>query len=324
MLGVPAASEVLIKSKDMLDNKIFKDKEIVCIYHDADYDGWASAEIVRKYFSGYNNIKDLNTNVDVKFIGMNYGIKIDYKELENKVIICCDYTPENFRDIIKKSAYTIWIDHHKSSALDMKDFNPDNLEKVLSLEYSACMGVWKYFFANEKIPQTVELLSKFDTFTFTPAEKNDCLCFQYGLDSLGKSSKIEGASWDDIFESKQSFIDDILIKGQLILDYRTGHFDVQVANRAGRTTILEVLKLNKTYRVAYLNSPYCFSECFKPFYDASKHDILITGYQNKDGRWAYSFYCPADKDIDVSLIAKEFGGGGHKGASGCTSDKQIV
>jgi len=307
----------------MIDNKIFKDNKIICCFHSSDYDGICSAEIVRKYFSDYENIKDIG-NVDIKFIGLNYGDKIPYAELIDKVIICCDFTPTNFPNIVSKSIFTLFIDHHKSSINDLKDFNPDNLQKVTSIEYSACEGVWKYFYPDIELRLAVKYLSKFDTFSFTPEEKNDVMNFQFGMKSLGESTAISGKSWVDVFISSQEFIDSILLRGSVVREYHKEHYDIQVCSRSARTCSLRLPSSDKSYRVIFVNSPYSFSEVFASAYKSAEHDIMMVGYINRDKMWCYSFYCPPDKDVDVSVIAKEFGGGGHKGASGCTSKELLV
>lgn len=307
----------------MLNNKIFKDSSIVCIYHSEDFDGICSAEIVRKYFSDFFNNSELGL-ILLKFIGATYGTNIDEKSLVGKVIICCDYTPENFKNIIKNSKYTIWIDHHKSSMLSMKDFISDNFEKVLSTDYSACEGVWRYFYSNKEVPVAVEYLSMFDNFSFTEDEKDECMCFQYGMKAHGKMAEIDGSTWNDVFESDQQFITDVLVLGENIKKYQEEHYDKKVTERTSRTTELMISSSNKKYRVIFINAPYSFSEVFKSIYDKDKHDIMMTGYLSSDKMWNYSFYCPVDKDIDVSLIAKEFGGGGHKGAAGCRSKDLLV
>lgn len=308
----------------MINPKIFENnKEIVCCYHNADLDGICSAEIVRYYFLNY--AKNSST---VKFIGLNHGDNIPYETLKNKIIICCDFMPENFKTIIKDSYHTIWIDHHISAINDMKDFNADNFENITNIDYAACLGVWKYFISEKDIPEAVQLLSKFDAHTFTKAEEEDCINFQYGMKALGEDSELDGDIWRDLFNNAYSknakVIHNILDQGEIVNRFMTEHYDIAVGNRTARTTILKIPELNKTFKVLFLNMPYGFSDAFKSFYNKKEHDILMSGYLNSNNKWAYSFYCPADKNIDVSMIAKTFGGGGHKGAAGCICDKLIV
>ena len=43
-------------------------------------------------------------------------------------------------------------------------------------------------------------------------------------------------------------------------------------------------------------------------------------FNGRNGTWKYSMY---SKTVDVSNIAKKYGGGGHKGAAGFNMDKLI-
>ncbi len=53
---------------------------------------------------------------------------------------------------------------------------------------------------------------------------------------------------------------------------------------------------------------------FKSVYDPLKHDIMMP-FQFNGKEWLFSLY--TDKpEVDCSVIAKRYGGGGHRGASG--------
>lgn len=55
--------------------------------------------------------------------------------------------------------------------------------------------------------------------------------------------------------------------------------------------------------------------------DDSSYDILMPfSYNGRYKTWSYSMY---SKTVDVSVIAKKYGGGGHMGAAGFNSDKLL-
>ena len=62
------------------------------------------------------------------------------------------------------------------------------------------------------------------------------------------------------------------------------------------------------------------SDWFKSIDDGSYDILMPFSYNGKSGNWSYSMY---SKTTDVSVIAKKYGGGGHKGASGFTLDRLI-
>lgn len=49
---------------------------------------------------------------------------------------------------------------------------------------------------------------------------------------------------------------------------------------------------------------------------------MVKFYFNGE-KWCYGFYSDGHDDIDCSEIAKKFGGGGHRCASGCATDVPI-
>jgi hypothetical protein len=67
-------------------------------------------------------------------------------------------------------------------------------------------------------------------------------------------------------------------------------------------------------RVICLNVPYFNSESLKSKYDSNKHDIMI-GFCYTGNKWSVSLRS-GKEEFDVSVIAKQRGGGGHKGAAG--------
>lgn len=56
------------------------------------------------------------------------------------------------------------------------------------------------------------------------------------------------------------------------------------------------------------------SLAFESVYDESKHDLMV-GLSFDGKEWGFSLRTTKE-NIDVSFIAKKFGGGGHKKASG--------
>lgn len=57
--------------------------------------------------------------------------------------------------------------------------------------------------------------------------------------------------------------------------------------------------------------------------DYNKYDITIPFYYTGSGKWTYSMYTKKTESIHVGNICKVFGGGGHAGAAGFTSDECV-
>ena len=64
------------------------------------------------------------------------------------------------------------------------------------------------------------------------------------------------------------------------------------------------------------------SEFFDSLENIRDFDFMVIFFMNKKNLWNMTFYT-AKSNVDVSLIAKEFGGGGHAKAAGASSLKEL-
>ncbi len=67
-------------------------------------------------------------------------------------------------------------------------------------------------------------------------------------------------------------------------------------------------------RCVAINRMLTNSQMFDSVWDPEKYDAMLT-FGWRKGQWTVSLYSTKD-DVDVSVIAKNRGGGGHKGAAG--------
>ena len=58
------------------------------------------------------------------------------------------------------------------------------------------------------------------------------------------------------------------------------------------------------------------SNAFRTVYDPPRHEFMFTFYMVKDGTYSCSMYANDNTEIDLGVIAKSYGGGGHRGAAG--------
>ena len=55
-----------------------------------------------------------------------------------------------------------------------------------------------------------------------------------------------------------------------------------------------------------------------------KYDGTLVFWFTNERKWKISFYAPPEKDVDFTVIAKKYGGGGHKGAAGFSSPDFVL
>lgn len=65
--------------------------------------------------------------------------------------------------------------------------------------------------------------------------------------------------------------------------------------------------------------PYCVSEVVGELAEGAS--FAAAWHETADGRVAYSLRSRGDTGADVSVIARAFGGGGHRNAAGFTMDE---
>jgi hypothetical protein len=288
---------------------------MICIYHNRDLDGFCSGAIVKRRYP------------DAVMIGFDYGQSLP--ELpEGEAIVMIDVSlpmPEMYRLAARSGWNMVWIDHHKSAIEQYKQFllPPPNplkegeteqpcepfLTAVLDERHAACEIAWKHLFPGERVPDVVELLGKYDTWTdFGTGEWNDLIYpFQFGMRIRCNSVETFPTNMFMPF-GPHGLIAGIASEGRLVLKYQA-----QYSELICRASAFEMDF--EGYRCICLNACGLNSETFKSVYDEGKHDIMLLFYSNGKKK-TVSLY--TKKNIDVSAIAKKYGGGGHKQAAGFT------
>lgn len=274
---------------------------MIGIYHSRDLDGYTSGAIIKRKYP------------DAKLIGFDYGqeLLLDPNDI-GKPVIMSDVSmkmPQMLKLAETSNWQLTWIDHHISAINEYKAFIGDGetfCKAVLDNTISACEGTWKYLFPDKAIPKGIVLLGEYDTWRNKDKNhwENEVLPFQYGMRMICNSPEKFPTY---LFENDHQFIEDIIEKGKTILQYQS-----QVNESACKGAFEYEFE---GLRCICLNGGGFSSDVFKSVYDESKHDAMMPfKYDGKDKQWVLSLY--GTKDIDLSLIAKKWGGGGHKSACG--------
>lgn len=278
-------------------------------YHSSDLDGHCSGALIKLKFP------------ECEMIGVNHGDSIwDLAEISRgeEVFIVDFRFPMDDMQVLNEMSILHWIDHHKTSIDEALDTGFEaSGEQVLDAGCAACELVWKFLHPDKKVPYPVWLLSKYDTWEHEiigGPEYNDVLPFQYGM-SLNKDTHPDNSElWLSITTNFLDIVQLTIDVGKTILKYQTQQ-DAMFAKSMAFEAMFE------GYRAIVVNKPFCNSKIFDSVYDPAKHDIMVTfGY--KTPQFKYSIYC-SKPEIDVSEIAKKYGGGGHRGACGFESSELL-
>ena len=272
-------------------NSSLEPGSVLCLYHD-DADGRCAAAIVRRA---------LGKEVQLK--PMDYQTPIPWDLIESAqrvVIVDFSLSLANMRRA-GESRDLIWIDHHKS-ALDALAELAD-LPGLRSLDEAGCVLTWQYYFPDSPLPIAVLLIGDRDIWRFA---HEDTAAFGAGI--FQRNNQPENSRlWDLLFDDDPVMLAEIIEHGALLHQADLGRIRSRV-KRDGFEVLFEghrTLALNdrgsghtgELIRKQGYSIAYCYTD---RAFDGKIH-TTVTLYSG---------------NVDVSLIAQKFGGGGHPGASG--------
>jgi hypothetical protein len=164
---------------------------------------------------------------------------------------------------------------------------------------------WRYFFPATEVPLGVRLLALNDLFDLRDKRVRP---FEFAFQALGVNRPYEKV-WKELFENKID-IDLMVEKGNAILSF-IKHRDYRLARN---------MSFEGTYnglRYIAANMPQAGSDFFESLDNIKNYDFMVSFALNKRNKWNLSFRTTKE-NVDVSAIASDFGGGGHKKASGAS------
>jgi oligoribonuclease NrnB/cAMP/cGMP phosphodiesterase (DHH superfamily) len=232
----------------------------------------------------------------------------------------------------------VWIDHHKTSKEMIEaDEAMANYVGLVDADSFLSGAFLTWFFISTlyytasahiylMIPRFIQYVSDWDTFTHAMPGTID---FKGGMDSEWdeymklKENKI---LWANAFspDTENQVIESVLKTGQIITKYAQGQ-----ARKYDRLTGHAVKmkchgKLYNTYTMNVCGGSLAFGDHF-----AENDFVMSFTYNGEKGLYVYSMYSIKDPStektkVDVSEIAKMFGGGGHPGAAGFSLSMNLL
>lgn len=266
-----------------------------CFYHSADLDGKCSGAIVRA------------ARPECVMIGIDYGQPFPWGLIEpGEKVYMVDFSLQPFDDMLRLNelADLVWIDHHKT-AIDASRESGAHFAGIQRDGIGACALVWEYFYLGLR-PYGVMLLAQFDVWDHSDA---NCLPFQYGMRI--EDTEPGARVWSRILCDLPS-MGEIIMQGEICRRYERAVSE-NFAQACAYETVFAGL------RCIAMNRLRTNSLAFESMVDPERHDAMLAwGWKN--GSWTVSLYAARD-GVDVSDVAKRFGGGGHAKAAGfqCTS-----
>jgi oligoribonuclease NrnB/cAMP/cGMP phosphodiesterase (DHH superfamily) len=271
----------------------------VCIYHGNCFDGMAAAWVVSLVFP------------DATFIPGHYG---DNKLITNLTQDCYENANINTRYILvdfslprelmvlmnNKAVSLLVLDHHKTAQADCEGLP----FCVFDMNESGASLAWKYFFQGggpiyQRMPLLVQYIKDRDLWLFKEINSS-------AVNAFIQSYEMSIESYAQINLRLEGDLSACTFAGEVIERYKT--VTVQRIVEARR------LQIVAGYQVPVVNSIVLMSEVGEALAKLNEGPFAAYYFDRSDGirQWG----ARSIGDFDVSTIAKQFGGGGHKNAAG--------
>jgi uncharacterized protein len=216
-------------------------------------------------------------------------------DVTGKTVAILDFSYGNavVKKMIEDAENLIIIDHHKSAMVELHDITNTQFD----LAHSGAVLSWNFFHPGKEPPKFLRYIEDRDLWKWElPYSKEFSAAFDMVPFEFEKFTEFQ----DD------STFDDAVKRGSYILSYSK-----TVIRKVSEQATLRTWNGKKIYIV---NASHWMSEIGAKL--APDCDFVVIWYFDH-GRQEYRVSLRAfHEDTDVSEIAKKFGGGGHKKASG--------
>ncbi len=293
----------------------------ICIYHAPCADGFGSAYALWRRFPG------------CQFVPAAYGNPPPDVTGKNVVIVDFSYKRDVLTELSFKAKSLLVIDHHKTARDDLSHLPPvlvdlpadgdpwthfanhlqgvcasqnmPHVGAVFDMEKSGARLTWEFFHRDVPVPALLLHVEDRDLWRFSMRGTREvqAVVFSYPYDFNVWDGMVLDCDTVAGFES-------MVRQGAAI--ERKHHKDVkELLFQTRRSMVIG------GYAVPVANMPYTMASDAAGIL-AIDHPFAATYYDALDGR-RFSLRSRGDQAVDVSMIASQYGGGGHRNAAGFTA-----
>lgn len=279
----------------------------IVIYHGGCRDGFCSAWVYNTWSNEQDEIPE------IEYYPGFYGQ--EPPDIKGKDVIILDfcYPLEVMQKITSECNTLIWLDHHKTALPVVDWFNKFDQSERHKWDFdnsrSGAGLTWDFFFHNEPRPWLVDYVEDRDLWAKKLNNTDEvnayiaCLKFDFKVwDDASQDSVEDAASYGDIAMMKTEQYVEECCKNSYKVDLYSPEEDY-----LERTVLV--------FFIPVVN--ICQVDCSEVLHELTKRNpdkISMYWFKRADGMYQYGLRSIGD--VDVSEIAKKFGGGGHKNAAG--------
>jgi oligoribonuclease NrnB/cAMP/cGMP phosphodiesterase (DHH superfamily) len=271
------------------------DKIDMVLFHNNCPDGFGSAWIVWRHLK-----------TDATYIGVTPDKLPPLSQLKNKYIIIVDVSvSSSYLEEIKKVAKNVLLVDHHNTYVDELEHNPYT---IFDNEHSAIYITWRIFNPDEKIPQFIRYIEDNDLGLYE-IKKTEAF-----VSALGTKLPFHNI---DFFKSWNKLLNPVFVEGLIQDGIKYQEYKNYLLKR--NMHIAEPMKVGDyNILVANFGAVGLASDLGNKLSEQnSKYDfVLLWSYHSNNQEYSIMLRTRNDdSSIDLSQIAKIFGGGGHPRAA---------
>ena len=255
---------------------------MIVIYHENCYDGFTAAWLIWR-----NTV--VRSDVQIKFIPMQYGkdFSIDFRDQD---VVIADFSfDRNTLEVINHQAKSlIVLDHHKTAEEALRGLPYCKFD----MSKSGARLVQEHFgYANHWLVDYTEDRDLWKHSLPNTREINACI-------------RLTPFDFEEFEMLASSFKGELTIHGTTLLKYEENL--ISNALRAAEEVVFDghkILKVNTTVLHSEIGHRLCKGRPFGMTYFCNEKEMVCSLRSTDEG-------------LDVSEIAKKYGGGGHRNAAG--------
>lgn len=262
----------------------------LCIYHKNCSDGLAAALAVHERYG------------DIEFIPAQYGDAPIVVDGRNVIIVDFSYKRSVLLEMKNKAESLVVIDHHKTAKDELADLD----FCIFNMEKCGAVLTWEHLFPAKPIPKLFEYVQDRDLWTWELPHSKE-------VSAALRSLKPWISEWRPFLNDE--LIEELVTDGFAILRYQKRCEEIALASPAQTVRIAG-------HEVPCRNSTHLISEICGEM--AKGYPFAAVYFDTTDGKRVFSLRSREPRGIDVSAIAKQYGGGGHPAAAGFSVDIGLI
>jgi len=278
-----------------------KPSSILVIYHAQCPDGFAAALAANIWFEQQRISENISYHA-----GQHGTLPPDCTNKE-VYIVDFSYKRDTLIAMCHQAKQVTLIDHHISALKDLENLEHEvnNIKIYFDMEHSGAILSWQHFFESPA-PLLFQHIEDRDIWKFELKNTNDIM-------SAVVSYPMDFKLWNSWLEDDNS-LEKLKLEGK-VLNRERNKLVHKYKKRARSGEIAG-------YNIPIVNAPSSIASDLLQELSANKP--FAASYEDREDRRVWQLRSSGEQGLDVSEIASQYGGGGHKRASGFSTEIQDI